>query len=177
MIVDNEQEWIERARQGDEAAFSELVALHRQRVFRFCLALLGDAQAADETAQDVFVKLYESLLRFRGESRLATWLYRVALNACVDRRRRFWLTADAPIDTPSSRERPDEAFERQEDAARLYRALSQLPDEFRAALVMRELEERSYAEISEILGISIGTVESRIFRARERLAEILRKAK
>ncbi len=178
MKVDNERELIEQAKEGSEGAFTAIVTANKQRVFRICLSLLRDAREADEAAQDVFVKLYESLERFRGESRISTWLYRVALNECASRRRgRAKLTAsDDAGDPPDSKIGPDVALEQREAVDLLHRALDQMDEPFREVLVLRELEERTYEEIAVILEISIGTVESRLFRARQKLREILGKA-
>ena len=176
-IVDAEAKWIERAKLGDEAAFTKLVRDHQARVYRVCLAALGDSREADEAAQDVFVRMHEKLRSFRGESRLSTWLYRVALNVCADRRRirrwRNWIEVDLPESIPDRRARPDDRMEGQEAVERLQEALNRLDQPFRDILILRELEERDYAEIAAILGISIGTVESRLFRARKKLKQLL----
>lgn len=175
--MNSEEELIERARQGDESAFTALVSEHKRRVFRVCLAMLGDWQAADEAAQDVFVKMYESLSSFRSESRLGTWLYRVTFNVCAGRRRRLtrWISFEAEPRESVSADRPDLWLERREDIEKLHRALSRLPMEFQGVLILRELEGRTYEMIAEVLGIAIGTVESRLFRGRRRLREMLEK--
>lgn len=172
----DEKELIDRAKTGDEWAFAEIVRHHQGRVFRVCLAALGDRQAADEAAQDVFVKLFESIGRFRGASRLSTWLYRVSLNVCADRRRsRWWLRwlRTDPDDRAISPDRPDRRMEDREMSRDVLAALQKLPASFREVLVLREMEEREYAEIAAIVGVSIGTVESRLFRARAKLKAIL----
>lgn len=172
----DEQGLIDRAKSGDEGAFESLVTAHKDRVYRVCLALLKDPVAADETAQDVFVRLFEQIQKFRGESRLSTWLYRVAVNACSDRRRwwiRWMARMDVPAAEPSSPDLPDRRLELREDQIRVLDALNRLSSAFREILVLRELEERDYSEIAEILGLSMGTVESRLFRARKKLRAIL----
>jgi RNA polymerase sigma-70 factor (ECF subfamily) len=171
--VDAERELIERAKRGDEPAFAEIVRTHRSCVYRVCLAALGDPAAADEAAQDVFVRLYERLKQFRGESRLSTWLYRVAFNVCADRRRaiwwRRWLGLDSVDPAAPESVRPDRQAEESESVRLLGAALNRLPREFRDVLILRELEEREYADIAGILDIPVGTVESRLFRGREKL--------
>lgn len=173
---DAEREWIVRAGEGDGDAFARLVESHQRMVFRVCLAALGDPQAADEAAQDVFVRLHDKLGTFRGDSRLGTWLYRVALNICADRRRgsvwRRWLGLDAARNHVSP-DRPDVDAEQREAAGQLAAALNRLPRDFREILILRELEEREYAEIAAILGVALGTVESRLHRARRKLKEIM----
>lgn len=175
--MDDELKLIERARRGDEAAFEAVVRRHKNRIYRTCLAMLGDPVEADEAAQDVFVRLYDNFRKFRGESRLSTWLYRVAFNGCADRLRksrseRMDRTELAGMDPPSS-DRPDRWLEEKETAARLRRALDELPEEFREVVILRELEGCDYAEISEILDVPIGTVESRLFRGRQKLKDLL----
>lgn len=176
--MSSELELIDRARRGDDSAFSELVRAHQTRIYRVCLAALGDPQEADEAAQDVFVRMHHKLSGFRGESRLATWLYRVALNICADRRRvriwKRWIRLDWTEVRSESNDRPDHQAERREAREILWKALDRLSRPFREVLILRELEERDYADIAGILGISIGTVESRLFRAREKLRRIMR---
>lgn len=162
-----------RARRGDAGAFEQIVMENQARIFRICYGMLGNTADADEAAQDVFVKLFGSIKSFRGDSRLSTWLYRVAVNTCTDRLRnrtwRRWLGLDAAETHSERRDRPDVQAEQREDVARLRRTMDGMSTKLREVLVLRELESREYAEIAEILGISIGTVESRLFRAREML--------
>ncbi|MBI4179735.1 sigma-70 family RNA polymerase sigma factor [bacterium] len=171
--MDEEQAWIERAKRGDEAAFAELVRRHQTRTYRICRAMLGDDREADEAAQDVFVRLYERLATFRGDSRLSTWLYRVTLNLCADRLRRrkwsWWIGLDGLNLAGRAQDQPDRQAEDRDEVRRLSQAMERLPREFRDVLALRELEGRPYAEIAEILGISIGTVESRLYRAKEKM--------
>ena len=166
-----------RVKEGDEEAFAEIVCQHQGRVFRVCLAALGDRQAADEASQDVFVRLFESIGRFRGDSLISTWLYRVALNICADRKRskwwRRWLQIDPDDIGAISPNRPDRQLEERETTQELLGALQKLPAGFRDVLILREMEDRQYAEIAKILGLTIGTVESRLFRARAKLKAIL----
>ena len=160
---------------GDLDAFEALVRRYQHRIVTFCRGFTNRDADAEDLAQEVFVRVYKSLGRFRGDSAFRTWLYKVALNvgrSHGDRRRRqdpVW--TDSGADETTSFDPPDEAdFERvllTRDA--VARALETLPDELRVAVTLRDVHGLEYRDIADTTGAPIGTVESRIFRARQRL--------
>ena len=178
--------WIARARQGDRAALESLLAAHQDRVFRTALGLLGgNDEAAQEVAQEVLVSAFRNLQNFRGESRFATWLYRMTVNFAKNhqvaqgRRRSRFVSLDQPteLDDPERPSReyaaggvsPREQAAGHEMMATLMERMQGLPEEYRSVLVLRYIEDRSYEEIAEALEIALGTVKSRVNRARAEL--------
>lgn len=173
--------WVARLRAGDGAALAEVVAAFSERITSVVAAMLKDRDMVDDVVQETFVKAFYRISSFAGGSGLYTWLYRVAVNLAKDhakrRRRRPAVALDdlgpersvlpapdsPPIESVVSRERREAVRE----------AIAALPPKFRAALVLREVEGLRYEEIAEILGVSQGTVESRLFRARRRLSVLL----
>lgn len=166
-----------RAREGDEDAFAGLVRLHEVNVRRLAAGLLMDPAEAEDAAQEVFVRAWRSLGRFRGDSSFSTWLHRIAVNHCRDllraRARRRWLSWDGLVEALGGRE-PAEAAGPADEATRgaeardeLNRLLGGLPPDHRAVLVLRELNGMSYAEIGETLGRSTDSVRALLRRARE----------
>jgi RNA polymerase sigma-70 factor (ECF subfamily) len=155
------------ARAGDEHAFAELVRRHQARVYRVALRMLGSDADAQDAAQETFVSAWRGLPRFRGDSAAATWLYRIVTNRCLNR-----LASRRPESGVDADELPGEARDPAllvEQRARLdaiSRAVAMLPDEQRAALVLRDYEGLAYEEIADVLRISLGAVKSRIHRAR-----------
>ncbi len=156
------------------------------KVYGLALRLGLGREEAEDGVQEVFLKLQRRLDTFRGESALSTWLYRVALNTLHDHRRRMVrqgrvfaapFPSDGPGEPVSTRPEssPLESVERRERRVKVRKAMDRLPEKYRTILVLRELEHLSYREVSEILGIPQGTVESRIHRARGKLANELRR--
>jgi RNA polymerase sigma-70 factor (ECF subfamily) len=178
-------ERIQRFVAGDPAAFEEIVGAYQGRIVTLCRYLLGNAADADDAAQDVFVKAFKNLKHFRPEAALYTWLYRIAVNTCIDRRRRpFFLSlfraeegregADEPFPgLQSGAPSPEQLVESQQISAGIQRALNKLSPKLRAAIVLKEIEGLRYEEIAAVLEISLGTVKSRISRAREELQTAL----
>ena len=181
----DESELVARAREGDRAAFSQLVWHHQDQIHNMVYALVGDRDDADDLAQEVFVKAYRSLPRVRGGSKFHTWLYRIGVNCALDhvrsrnRRRSLALECDRCRDTDlvdpgvSSPEASDSKVMRKELQAILERALASLPPDHRAAVVLRDIDGLHYEEIAYATNCSIGTVKSRLFRARARLRKLL----
>jgi RNA polymerase sigma-70 factor (ECF subfamily) len=182
---------VRRARAGDHAAFRVLVERYQGRAYRLALRVLRDEEQARDVVQDAFLKAYESLSRFEGRSSFYTWLYRIVMNLCLDRKRRDrsdrevgWneevaVAGLADPSTPASdaaRTAPDAEVEHLELRRIVARAIESLPDDARRTLQLREIDGLSYKEIAESLGIPKGTVMSRLFYARRRLAELLRAA-
>ncbi len=176
-----ELDLIERHRIGDPTAFEEIYGQHERMVFNLALRMTGSAEDAAELTQEVFLRVYRHLERFRGGSTLKTWVFRIALNCCRSRFRRRRLLFREPLpgeDDPLDRV-VDPRANPERDALnnglgrRLNTALEQVPVPFREAVVLRDVHGFTYDEIGEILRIRIGTVRSRIARGRERLRKAL----
>ena len=183
MTIEEERALLSRAQGGDSAAFEDIVRAYEKTVYHLALRQLGSREDAEDAAQEVFLKAYTGLSSFRGESRLSVWLYRITCNVCIDflRRRRETVSLSQENDEgePLELELPDERFdpaalaERREVREQLGKALQALPDQAREILLLRELGGQSYDEIAATLDIDLGTVKSRIFRARKKLCALL----
>lgn len=185
----SDKDLVSRARTGDQQAFSKLMRRYQDRIFSLTLRWIGDRQIAEETTQEVFIAVYRSLDRFRGESSFSTWLYRVAINHCknkkIYRRRR---AADKheplegkkdPDDDSPDRQHPshletDTQTHQSEAQVIVHQALEALSDEQRQIIILRDIQDLDYDEIAELLELPRGTVKSRLHRARNELAKILR---
>jgi RNA polymerase sigma-70 factor, ECF subfamily len=163
--------------------FDSILSEYKDRVFALCFRMLGDYDDADDCAQEVFVKMYRSLDTFRGESKLSTWIYRVAYNTALDaarsRKRKRNVqhhisSGESGFDIPDERENPESKTLVREQESMIQTALLKVPADQRSVVVLCDIEGRSYEEIALIAGISTGTVKSRIARGREKLREILR---
>lgn len=174
---------------GDEIACADLVAEHQRMVVQLAVNLLGDRDEALDLSQEVFLRVFRTIHRFRGQSSLRTWIYRIAVNQARNRHR-FWrrrhradqVSLDAHVaahgEFLSGREAgPDRVLAQKELAARLQRALDGLPFDQRTAIVLREIDGLSYDEIAYSLGVAVGTVKSRLTRARQALRLELREAR
>ena len=174
-----------RAKRGDQAAFERLVLDNQNRVYALALRLTGDREEAADLSQEAFVKAWQGLSSFQGESSFATWVYRLTANACIDhlrkKKRREAVAPAISLDDAGSgwaepadwEQDPQLQLERSERGRALARGLSRLPDWQRQALTLRELSGLSYQEISQALELDLGTVKSRIARARLNLRKIL----
>jgi RNA polymerase sigma-70 factor (ECF subfamily) len=177
----NETDLIDRVRAGDHEAFAEVVDLYRDRIYRLVYGLIRDAGETEDVVQEVFVKAFYRISSFHGNSAFYTWLYRVAVNAATDyrkkwRRRKGLSLEDSPTGPDGLMDegpRPERFAHGRELGDRLEDAMEKLPDKYRKILVLREYEGLSYEEIGRVLGLRKGTVESRLFRARERLKNLL----
>ena len=182
---DTDQQLVQRAQRGDLRAFDLLVLKYQGRIGALVSRYIADAGEVEDVTQEAFIKAYRALSKFRGDSAFYTWLYRIAANAAknhlVAKGRRPG--ADATIEDAevfddgglvSETSSPEAMAMGDESAAVVEQALQSLPDELRAALTLRELEGLSYDDIAEVLGCPVGTVRSRIFRAREAIDEQVR---
>jgi RNA polymerase sigma-70 factor (ECF subfamily) len=170
---------LEACARGDQQAFRLLFETYKDRVYAFALRFLGDDAHAADLTQDIFVKLYHRIKEFRGDSRFETWLYRVAANACIDdqrRRKRFlpWLTDEHPS-LVSGRNVQEQSVARKQASSAIHVAISKLTPALRVPILLRYMQELSYDEIGEVLGISSGTVASRLNRGHKLLAKKLEK--
>jgi RNA polymerase sigma-70 factor (ECF subfamily) len=180
---------VQRCAAGEETAYTELVAEHQRMVVQLAMNLLGDRDEALDLSQEVFLRVFRTIGHFRGQSSLRTWIYRIAVNQARNRHR-FWrrrhradqVSLDAHVaahgELLSAKEvGPDRVLAQKELAARLQRALDHLPFDQRIAIVLREIDGLSYEEIAFSLGVAVGTVKSRLTRARQALRSELREAR
>lgn len=175
-----ERALLDGCRQGDPQAFARLVALHERLVFNLAARLLGDLEEARDVSQEVFLQVFRTLSGFQGRSSFKTWIYRIAVNQCHNRRR-WWkrrrrgqqvsLEVLAPADEArlGSPCAPDQEYERGERSRDVQRALQAVPFAQRTVLLLREVEGLSCEQVAEALGVPVGTVKSRLSRAREAL--------
>ena len=171
---------------GDEVACTRLVADHQRMVYQLALHLLGDPQEALDLSQEVFLRVFRTLSQFRGQSALKTWIYRIVINQASNRQR-WWrrrhksqqVALDAHIeahgDLPDQRgtDMPDKLLRQKEVVSGVWRALNSLPFDQRAVIVLREIDGLSYDEIADSLSVAVGTVKSRLARARGELRTAL----
>ena len=172
---------VRAAAKGDEEAFAQLVRLHENKVYHLALRLCGNPEDAADVAQEAFLSAWKGLPNFRGESGFATWLYRLVNNAAIDhlrkaKKQRADISMDdeeAPLEAVDPTPTPHEAAEGQELQQAVAHGLEQLRDDHRQVLVMREIQQLSYEEIAQALDLDLGTVKSRLSRARNSLRKIL----
>lgn len=170
-----DEELVDRARTGDERAFAAIVDRHEQRVAATVIGMLGPGDEADEVGQEVFIRLYRSLHRYRGDATLATYLTRIAVNLSLTalKKRKRWFERFTPFASGLEPAEPGEGvldrLERGQRTGRVRRALDALPPDQRAVVVLRWLDDLSTREAAEALGIPEGTVMSRLSRAMNRL--------
>jgi RNA polymerase sigma-70 factor (ECF subfamily) len=169
--------------EGDTAAFGELVRRYQDRLYNTVYRLVDNADDALDVVQEAFLNAFQSLGAFKGDSLFFTWLYRIAVNTAISqkRKKRVMVRIDAgrdgesaiePFD-PSELSRPGHAIEQAEQEQHIQQALSRLSPEHRAVLVMKDMEGQKYETMAELLGVPIGTIRSRLHRARLELREIL----
>jgi RNA polymerase sigma-70 factor (ECF subfamily) len=168
---------------GDQLAYQKLVERYQDRIFGIVRHYTRNAVEIEDIVQDSFIKAYHKLDTFQNQGSFSTWLYRIAINTTLDFLKRVGRSPVQAVDDPEEHGRrptaqrnvhsPSARMEREEIARITQRVLAELPEIFRTVLVLREFEERSYQEMADCLGISIGTVESRLFRARARFKEAL----
>ena len=177
----DEARLIDEARSGDSAAFGQLVTRYQDRLYNTLVHLVGSRESASDAVQDAFVQAYVKLDTFQGASAFYTWLYRIAFNMAVSRRRREKPTTSVeqarealghePVDQSDA---PGARLERQERACQVRAGLNRLSEEHRSILILREIDGCSYEQIAEILELPIGTIRSRLHRARVQLRDELK---
>jgi RNA polymerase sigma-70 factor (ECF subfamily) len=177
-------ELIERFKSGDTSAFEQIVLTYQDRIYSLCKYMLGNAHDAEDAAQDAFLKAYQALPKFQPEASLYTWLYRIATNTCIDYKRKpvfeslfgsseegGRLVHDRASDAPS----PEKLYQSKQIDEALRESLEKLSPKLRAIIILKEIEGLSYEGIADALEISMGTVKSRIARAREELQKLMQK--
>ena len=179
--MSDESQLIRAAIGGDPSAFGQLVRLHQDRLYNAIVHFIGDRTEAEDIVQEAFLQAYLKLVTFQGNSAFYTWLYRIAFNTAVSRRRRrraetsIELVREQSGNEPEDLgDRPDSQLDRTEQASQLYAALDRLSDEHRVILVLREIDGCDYEAIAAVLEINVGTVRSRLHRARTQLRDKLR---
>ena len=185
MTREQELAVIQRVQRGDVNAFESLVTAYEKNVYNLALRMTGSPEDAEDMAQEAFIKAYNSLPSFRGDSKFSVWLYRIVSNVCLDflrkknRRSTVSLSAedddgeDVQLDLPDTSQSPEELLEKKLTRESVQRGLASLPPDARQILLLREIQGLSYEEIGETLGLEPGTVKSRIFRARKKLCAYL----
>jgi RNA polymerase sigma-70 factor (ECF subfamily) len=181
----DERVLVSRLKRGDTAAFETLVRAHQDRVYDFCVRMLGEREEAFDLTQEIFLSVHQHLDRFRADAKLSTWLFRIAKNHCLNRlkylkrrgrgRSEEYAEANELSITQSvgGPVRPDEVLVAQRDRAWVHRAIAELEEDQRVLVVLRDVEGLSYEEIMDVTELAEGTVKSRLHRAREKLAAIL----
>lgn len=180
--VNDEEELIELALAGKSSAFETLVIRYQDRLYTAMISIVGSADEAEDVVQEAFIQAYLKLDTFQRNSRFFTWLYRIAFNYALARRRRRknhqsleQARENTGVDPTFEGDTPDTRMTRTEDIQLVHRALAVLSEDHRSILVLREMEDLSYEDIAEALDISIGTVRSRLNRARAALKQQLEK--
>jgi RNA polymerase sigma-70 factor (ECF subfamily) len=190
---DSEARFVARLVARDEAAFTELIVAYERRVFALVFRMLGRRDEAEDLAQEVFVQVFKAIDQFRGDAKLSTWIYRIAVNLCKNRTKynsRRHAGEQDDVDAMAERvpfsaakgvsvadvSRPDELVEGMQLEAVVKRAIAEIEPEFREVLILRDVEDLSYEEIAAVTGLPDGTVKSRIHRARGQLKALVEKA-
>ena len=185
MTREEEDILIAKVQNGDSASFEKLVLENQTKVYNLALRMVGNHEDAYDKSQEAFIKAYNSIALFRGESRFSVWLYRLTTNVCLDflrsqgRKQHDSLTYineeddDKELEIPDDRFSPETLAEKKELREAVNRGLMNLPKDYRAILLLREIDGLSYEEIATALSLEEGTVKSRIFRARKKLCAIL----
>ncbi|RYX93806.1 sigma-70 family RNA polymerase sigma factor [bacterium] len=180
-----EYELIRRCQEGDKVAFAQLVRANQQMVFNLLHRLIPDWMDLEDIAQDVWVKVYQSISKMKNYASFKTWLHRIAVNTYYDKMRKFGhrveISLDEPvnddenqiIDIPDTKLLPEDLILNAEWKSYVEEKIKALPEQHRLIIVMRDVQNLSYDEIAEVTGLSLGTVKSRIARAREKLVSEL----
>lgn len=182
------QELVKKCAEGDEQAFDVLVKTYQTKIINIAYGMLQDREEANDIAQEVFIKLYRKIGSFSGEASLDTWIHRVTVNASLDvLRKRGRRVRTVPLETENDdaqtvelpvaddRSSPEKVTLQNERRRMLLEAIGRLGEKYRSVLVLREFEDLDYEQIATVLDISVGTVKSRLNRAREKLRNLLEK--
>ena len=178
----DERDMIERASRGDAAAFNHLMAQHERRMYAVALRMCGNREDAQDCLQEAMLRVYRAIGGFKGQSSFSTWVYRITMNTCLDelrcKKNRQNTSLDNLLDlgwSPADESNaPEKQAMRSELRRNLNRAIQELPEEMRSAVVLRDIQGFSYDEIARMLEINVGTIKSRISRGREKLREKLK---
>ena len=182
----SEEFFIERLKQGEQFAYKELLNLHANRVFNTTLGLMQNKEDAEDITQDVFTEVFQSIGKFRGQSKLSTWIYRIAVTKSLEEIRArergkrkgillslFGMEGQINVSNNEPFYHPGVSLENKEMSAVLFAAIRKLPINQRTAFTLNKLENLSYSELAEVMNISVSSVESLLFRAKQNLRQIL----
>ena len=183
----SEQNLIDQLQVGNQAAFSRLLDDYQQKVFGTCISFIPNKEDAEDVAQEVFLEVFKSISKFKGESKLSTWIYKIATNKCLEfirkknSKKRFAfmhtiLGNEVPLDKTNyftEVNHPGILLENKEKSAIIFKAINTLPESQRVVFTLAKIDGKSYQEIIEITGRSLSSVESVMFRAKKRLQEKL----
>jgi RNA polymerase sigma-70 factor (ECF subfamily) len=177
--LNNEQVWLEQARRGDKFAFGQLIEAYQGPVYNLAYRMLGNAGEAEEAAQEAFIRAYTRLDSYDPTHKFSTWLLSITSNFCIDqirKRRAVLLSIDEPLPPhpalhSDNSKGPEAAFVAQEREELVQNLLSELPEEYRQAVVLRYWYDMAYEEIAEVQKTTVSAVKSRLFRARRMLAD------
>lgn len=179
----SDRDLVAQAQAGDRQAFNRLILAYQHQIVGLCVRQLGSRQEGEDAAQEAFVKAYQGLNKFKGDSQFSTWLYRIAVNSCRNRQRSWWGRlrrravrldnpaggdGDGPVrELGDTRNSPEKDLKRSRIRAAVQAALATLPEIHRELIILRDIQDKTYEEIEQIVGVSLGTVKSRLARARE----------
>ena len=181
--MNEDLELISSFKRGDKSAFETIILNYQDRIYNLCRYMLANEHDAEDAAQDTFLKAYQSLNDFKPNASLYTWLYRIAVNTCIDYKRRPFFESifrrsdtgeEKVIEYASTSPSPERLSESKQMGHALQKSLKKLSQKLRGVIILKEIEGLSYEEIAAVLDISIGTVKSRISRAREELKELMK---
>lgn len=180
---------LHKAKNGDIYAFEDLISKYEKKVYNTVLRIIRDKEAAKDISQEVFIKVYKSLKNFNEKSKFSTWLYRIAVNTSIDELRKnknrynnisldnpdpeHGNTRQAEFEISGSKDTPEEKLIKKEKIKELYKAINMLQEDQRILILLRDIQGLSYDEISDVTGIKIGTVKSKLNRARNALKELI----
>ncbi|RKD28000.1 RNA polymerase sigma-70 factor, ECF subfamily [Caminicella sporogenes DSM 14501] len=186
-MCSNEKKLIEKSKKGDVESFEKLIEKYQVIAFNIAYRLIGNVEDAKDVTQEALIKVYKFLKNFKGESSFSTWLYKIVMNTCLDMIRKnnkiHTISLDKPIENKNgnynfelsdNKNVLDEKIEQDEKIKIIQRAIKKLPEKYRVVLVLRDLQDFSYSDISDIINCPVGTVKSRINRGRMQLKEILK---
>ena len=176
-----ERKLIERAGRGDQSAFEELLSAQEGRMYAVALRMCGNREDAQDCMQEAMIRIFRAIGTFKGQSSFATWVYRITMNSCLDelrrRKARTSTSLDAMIENgfapTDENDTPERHSLQSEQRRMLEKAIAGLPEDMRAAIVLRDIQGCSYDEIAQVLETNVGTIKSRISRGRERLRAVL----
>ena len=181
----NQETLIYKLKIGDNLSFRELVEQFKDRVYNTCLGLLQNIEDAEDTTQEVFIEIHQSIYQFKAESKLSTWIYRIAVSKSMEllrkkkTKKRFaiiesiWKNTSAEIKDKSDFYHPGVSLENKERSAIVFKAIDKLPINQKTAFIMHKTEDLSYIEIADIMELSVSSVESLLFRAKQNLQKLL----
>jgi len=164
---------IEACQRGDRNAFDALVVRHQRDIYRLCYRYVNNHEDASDLTQEVFLKAWRAIGRFRGQSRFSTWLYRIAVNACLNFRAARRPTAELPDVLPDPRPGAGERLAGEERARRVREAVARLPEKQRATLILKVYNDLTHQEVARVLGSSVGTVKANLFHALGNLRKLM----